>query len=127
MGIGGKVVIPFQGTKENVTLDEVDVIVEKLLGRYLPCWSREVDVTENPARRLPTSLPNHIDHPSLRDLFLWALLTEHWKLAEVLWYICDEPLASAAAAAKILWSMASHLEGHTLRVEQWKELKEQQR
>ncbi|XP_062507670.1 transient receptor potential cation channel subfamily M member-like 2 [Corticium candelabrum] len=61
-----------------------------------------------------------------KKLFLWALLTQHWKLAEVFWTACRNPIAAALAASIIIKSTARLLKGGALRVQAWDTLNEQQ-
>ena len=61
-----------------------------------------------------------------KKLFLRALLTEHWKLAEVFWTACRNPIAAALAASIIIKSKGRLLKGVALRVQAWNTLNEQQ-
>ena len=44
-------------------------------------------------------------------LFIWSLLTQRWKLAEVFWIHGPEPLAAALAAGIIMQEMSDLLKG----------------
>lgn len=105
-------------------LSDVDAIVAKLFGRRLSFWPSEAVIENGNECSLPNDTCDR--KPALHALFLWALLTERWKLAEVFWHKCVEPLASAVTAGNILLSMARQLEGHSLQVQSWKTLEEQQ-
>ena len=88
-----------QNSERQLDQEEIEGISTKLLGNSSRQWC--LTWTE--------VFQSDFDVEKFQLLFLWALLTQRWKLAEVFWVYGPEPIATALAAAIMLRNMANLL------------------
>jgi hypothetical protein len=70
---------------------------------------------------------DHQETLAFQLLFIWALLTQRWKLADLFWSYSPEPVHAAFAAGWMLREIASLLKGHIKYQSTRKTLKYQRR
>ena len=59
-------------------------------------------------------------------LFIWALLSERWKVAEVLWSYVPQPLSAALIAGVLLRKMTNVLDGDSVYEDKLNEFQSQE-
>ena len=104
-----------QCENENFTKEHIDTISSQFFGRFFG----------KPVKKSVFPVANDC-HDMFRSLFIWALLTERWKLAKVFWAYGPEPLAAALSAGVLFKAMADRLAGDDVREGKRKTLEDQQ-
>ncbi|XP_062504046.1 transient receptor potential cation channel subfamily M member 1-like [Corticium candelabrum] len=104
-----------QDENEKFTKEHIDTISSQFFGRFFG----------KPVKKSVFPVANDC-HDMFRSLFIWALLTERWKLAKVFWAYGPEPLAAALSAGVLFKAMADRLAGDAFREGKRKTLEDQQ-
>lgn len=100
---------------EEFAKEQIDELCRKLFGILLGPHMWE------------SVFPSNSDHYEMfRKLFIWALLTERWKLAEVFWRYGPEPIATALVGGVLIRVMAKVLRGNDVLEDRLKTLRAQE-
>uniref|UniRef100_A0A8C6UEA6 Transient receptor potential cation channel, subfamily M, member 2 n=1 Tax=Neogobius melanostomus TaxID=47308 RepID=A0A8C6UEA6_9GOBI len=98
---------------QTISLSHVSVEVRRLLGSFTqhiyPPSATVYNLDTSTASDSVKESPDPQTNPE-RDLFLWAIIHNNKELAEIFWEECQDCMAAALAASKILKKLAE--EGH---------------
>lgn len=115
--------------EEAIKLDEIKQIVQHLIGDVIctmtPEKKDETDEAKSMAFKGDDS--TMASGNAYNVMFLWALLTERWKLALVFWSFCPEPVAAALAAGVLIKSILRCMPRYALQWQLRETLKNQKR
>ncbi|XP_066542683.1 transient receptor potential cation channel subfamily M member 2-like [Hoplias malabaricus] len=115
---------------DQLTLNRVSAEVRHLLGNFThPLYSAETRTPRNDTCVTMTCKGHHqksLEEFSLlnpnRDLFLWSVLQNKGELADIAWEECNDCIAAALAASKILKKLAMEGGDHWEEAESMREL-----
>jgi transient receptor potential cation channel subfamily M protein 3 len=100
-----------------LTFTEFEEVSRQLLGMPSTNWGQHLGAPDD----------DHQETLAFQLLFIWALLTQRWKLADLFWSYSPEPVHAAFAAGWMLREIASLLKGHIKYQSTRKTLKYQRR
>ncbi|WAR20827.1 TRPM3-like protein [Mya arenaria] len=97
--------------KDSLTLENVRLLLLKLLDKYDTMEELLVDQEEETDEGKVDQKKRHFKHP-YKMLLAWALLLKQERMAKLFWELGDEPVTSALVATKMYQTMSKYLPKH---------------